>query len=717
MEAVETFRLDGLETTLVFAWSDGPPALLYHGSRLPEPVDLRRLVSVFARPLPQATLDVSEPVSLHPEAGRGFPGHPALIGRRSTSTRGWAGRFGPPSMGRSEHGVVFRMDDEARGLWLELDCSLDSQTDVATFRSRLGNRADTPFVVDWLAAPVLAPAQLYSEQISFHGRWCAEFGTARSPIPLGAAVRENRRGRTSHDAFPGMILLTPETGEESGACLSCHLGWSGNHRLLLERLPTGDVQLQMGCLLLGEEGSLKPGQVMATPPLYVAQADHGLNALSQKFHAHVRRRILKFSDSDRPRPVTVNTWEAIYFDHSHEKLTALADAAADIGAERFVLDDGWFRGRRDDATSLGDWHPDEAKYPDGLGPIVDYVRTKGMQFGLWVEPEMVSPNSDLFRRHPHWALGVEPYPKVTGRNQLVLDIARPEVADYLFERIGEFVGNHAIDYLKWDMNRDLTLPGGDEGQAAARRQVHALYELIDRLLEAFPSLEIESCASGGGRIDYGILQRTHRFWLSDSNDAVERFRIQDGFSHFFPPEVMGAHVGPAWSHTSGRGLHTGLRVLAAGCGHMGIEADLTKMTDADRDVVRAAVARYKQDRAIWHHGRLRRIRTVDPDLVGMLAISPERTSARMILAQLDRPRSSLPPRIPVYGLEPERTYRVALQFASEQVEKANRHLGNPFWSDGYILTGEALAKIGIGLPALYAQTGLAIAINTAPSPS
>ncbi len=713
MEAVETLRLDGLETTLVFAWSDGPPALLYHGSRLPKAVDLRVLVSVFERPLPQATLDVSEPVSLHPEAGRGFPGHPALIGRRPTSTRGWAGRFGPPNMGRSEHGVVFRMDDEARGLWLELDCSLDPETDVAIFRSQLGNKADTPFVVDWLAAPALAPAQLYSKQISFRGRWCAEFETARSPIAPGAVLRENRRGRTSHDAFPGIILLTSETGEESGACLGCHLGWSGNHRLLLERLPTGDVQVQMGCLLLGEEGSLAPGEVMTTPPLYVAHAGCGLNALSQKFHAHVRRRILKFPDPDRPRPVTVNTWEAIYFDHRHEKLTALADAAADIGAERFVLDDGWFRGRRDDTTSLGDWYPDKAKYPNGLGPIVDYVRAKGMQFGLWVEPEMVSPNSDLFRRHPHWTLGVEPYPKITGRHQLVLDIARPEVADYLFERIAGLVGDHGIDYLKWDMNRDLTLPGGEDGEAAAVRQLHALYELIDRLLEAFPSLEIESCASGGGRIDYGILERTHRFWPSDSNDAVERFRIQNSFSHFFPPEVMGAHVGPAWSHTSGRGLHTGLRALAAGIGHMGIEADLTKMSDADREMIRTAVARYKRDRVIWHRGRLRRIRTVDPNLIGMLAVSPERVSARMILAQLDRPRSALPPRIPIRGLEPEQTYRVSLQFASEQVGRANRRFDNPLWDDGCVLTGDVLARIGIGLPALYAETGLAIAIDRA----
>lgn len=425
----------------------------------------------------------------------------------------------------------------------------------------------------------------------------------------------------------------------------------------------------------------------------------------------MRRRILKLPDPPRPRPITVNTWEAIYFDHRHDKLTALADAAADIGAERFVLDDGWFRGRRDDTTSLGDWYPDEEKYPDGLGPIANYVHAKGMQFGLWVEPEMVSPNSELFRSHADWALGVEPYPKVTGRGQLALDIARPEVSDYLFERIAEYVAAHGIDYLKWDMNRDLTLPGGEDGAAAAFLQIKALHARIDRLLSTFPSLEIENCASGGGRVDYGILERTHRFWVSDSNDTVERLRIQTGLSSFMPPEIMGSHIGPAWSHTSGRGLHAGFRALAASFGHMGVEADLTKMGDADREVVRHAIERHKADRDIWHLGVFNRIRTVDPGLTGALAIAADRKRARLIMTQADRPRSRLPPRLRLNGLVPGQVYRITLQYASENVDRANRRFDNPLWTDGLHLSGDTLAKAGLGLPALYPQTGLAIAID------
>ena len=710
-DALNAVRLDGRDTTLVFAWTDGVPALLYHGSKLLASCNLDALVPVFSRPLLGGTLDVWEPVSLHPEASRGFLGHQALIGRRPGPDRSWAGRFANPVMQETGNGVVFCLEDEPRGLWLELECRIDNETDVAVFRSRLGNHGDTPFAVDWLSAPALALDQRYSQFFSFHGRWCAEFEIERLDIPVGMVMRENRRGRTSHDAFPGMILLTPETGEETGACLGCHLGWSGNHRLLLERQSNGDMQLQMGILLLGDEGTIEPGDVIETPPLYVAQSEYGLNALSQKFHAHVRRHIVKLPDPSVPRPVTVNTWEAIYFDHRHEKLTALADAAADVGAERFVLDDGWFQGRNDDTTSLGDWYPDETKYPDGLGPIADYVHDKGMQFGLWVEPEMVSSNSALFRKHPDWVLGVDPYPHVIGRQQLVLDVARSEVSDYLFERIAEFVGKHKIDYLKWDMNRDLTLPGGADGAVAACCQILALYALIDRLLGAFPALEIESCASGGARIDYGILERTHRVWVSDSNDAVERLRIQAGLSHFLPPEIMGAHIGPAWSHTSGRGLHAGLRALAASYGHMGVEADLTKMTDADREIVRGAIRRHKEDREIWHRGSFSRIRTVDPSLTGVMAMTPDRRCARLIMTQAGRPRASITPRLRLNGLIPEQCYRVSLQFASENVESANRRFDNPIWAEGAILAGSDLAAAGLGLPALFAQTGLAVAID------
>lgn len=709
---MKTLRLDGSTTTLVLAWEAGIPFAVYHGKKLPAGIDLDVLVAISERPLPQATLDDNAAISLHPETGRGFLGHPALIAHRPSSPApGWAGQFTMRQVEPRDCGVTFGLADTERGLTLDLVVDLDPETDVASSSAELVNTGSTPMTVEWLSAPVVAPPQQFSQHLAFHGRWCAEFAIERQAIPLGLTKRENRRGRTSHEAFPGTILLNASTDEDSGQCLGLHLGWSGNHRMVLERLTTGDVQLQMGVLLFSGEGTLAPGERMTTPTLYVAHSDTGLNALSQKFHAHVRKHIIRFPQPDMPRPVTVNTWEAIYFDHRHDRLTALADAAAEVGAERFVLDDGWFRGRNDDTSSLGDWYPDPEKYPDGLQPIADYVRARGMQFGLWVEPEMVNQQSELYRNHPDWVLGLGNYPRLTGRNQLVLDIANPVVGEYLFERLSSLVSAHSIDYLKWDMNRDLVLPGDSSGRASVYRQTGALYALLDRLGAAFPGLEIESCASGGGRIDFEILKRTHRFWTSDSNDSVERARIQTGFSYFLPPEVMGAHVGPAWSHTSGRGLHAGFRALVASYGHMGIEADLTKMTPEDRTIMFEAIARHKDARRIWHTGRFYRIRTVDEGLVGAQSVAADQSAARLVLMQLDRPRSTVPPRIRVPGLDPDRSYRVQLETKTETVSKANRRFDNPLDADGFTLGGQALGTVGIGLPALYAQTGLAIAID------
>lgn len=707
-----TLRLDGWGTTLVFAWNDDIPVVIYHGEKLEVGIDLDVLTNIHARPLPHATLDDTAAISLHPELGRGFLGHPGLIAHRLNSEQpGWAGQFVFARRINRECGVTFGLIDPVRGLEMEISCDLDPETDVATFSTRLINVGDSPISVDWLSAPVVVPAQQYSEHLSFHGRWCAEFQIERQSIPMGLTKRENRRGRTSHEAFPGMILLNTKTDEETGPCLGMHLGWSGNHRIVLERLSSGDVQVQMGTLLFSGEGLIQPKQSMTTPQLYVAHSANGLNRLSQRFHHHVRKEILSFPDPERPRPVTVNTWEALYFDHRHDRLCDLVDASAEVGAERFVIDDGWFRGRNDDTSSLGDWYPDEHKYPDGLGPIAEYIHSKGMEFGLWVEPEMVNEKSELFRNHPDWVLGLRSYKHMTGRNQLVLDIANPLVSDYLFGRIAPLIEDHGISYLKWDMNRDLVLPGDQAGRANVYQQTGALYDLMDRFTDAFPKLEIESCASGGGRIDYGVLKHTHRFWTSDSNDAVERTRIQNGFLHFFPPEVMGAHVGPAWSHTSGRGLHGAFRALIASYGHMGIEDDLTKMSPHDRQIMREAVVRYKQDRDIWHRGRFYRIRTVDENLLGALSVASDLCNARLVMAQLDRPRATIPPRIRIPGLNPSARYKVRIQLLTEHVREANRKFDNPIYNGGFVLSGAALQSAGLGLPSLYAQTGLAISID------
>ncbi|HQN52708.1 MAG TPA: alpha-galactosidase, partial [Phenylobacterium sp.] len=345
----------------------------------------------------------------------------------------------------------------------------------------------------------------------------------------------------------GEAGFSQATGEVTGA----HLAWSGDARMLAERLRDGRIQLQGGELFLPGEVSLAPGETYDTPILYAARSGAGLNGLSDRFHPFVREVILGGRLKAKPRPVHFNTWEAVYFRHDLTELKALADLAAEVGAERFILDDGWFKGRNDDTTSLGDWIPDAAKYPNGLTPLIDRVRGLGLEFGLWVEPEMANLDSDLVRAHPDWLLHVDDRAQPVGRGQYVLDLTRPEVADHLFARLDALLAQHEIGYLKWDMNRDLT-HAASRGRPASRRQTLAVYALIDRLRAAHPDVEIESCASGGGRADFEILKRTDRIWTSDCNDPVERQTIQQGFSIFFPPEVMGAHVGPAASHTTAR---------------------------------------------------------------------------------------------------------------------------------------------------------------------
>ncbi|MBK7687277.1 MAG: alpha-galactosidase [Rhodocyclaceae bacterium] len=301
----------------------------------------------------------------------------------------------------------------------------------------------------------------------------------------------------------------------------------------------------------------------------------------------------------KPRLVHLNTWEAVYFDQDEDSLKALATSAAELGVERFVLDDGWFKGRDHDRAGLGDWWPDPRKFPDGLLPLAMHVEACGMSFGLWVEPEMVNPDSDLYRAHPDWALALEGRAQLTGRNQLVLDLSRPDVSDYLFERLHGLLSQLPIKYLKWDMNRDLATAGSNE-RAAYREQVLALYRLLARIRLAHPSLEIESCASGGGRIDFGILAHTHRVWTSDCNDALSRVAIQRGALQWLPPEILGAHIGSVPSHTTGRSQSLAFRAAVALGAHFGLELDVRKLTTQERASLSQWIALYQRLRAELH---------------------------------------------------------------------------------------------------------------------
>ena len=689
------FRLDGGGDTLLLASRDGPPVLAYWGPVLPAEVGADSVDALAQRAIPQGMLDAGEVFDLVPEAGRGFTGHPALQVHRPSG--GFVTQLGFVSAKAVENGHEILLRDDLAGIELVLTVTLDPATGVAAFRSRLTNRGAEPLAVDWLAAAALPLA--HDEVMLFDGRWAREFQTVRQRVPTGLVLKDNRTGRTSHHAPPFAAVGRPGFGQQSGEVLGLCLAWSGDHRILVERLRDGRLQAQAGELFLPGEMVLQPGEAYETPILYAARSAAGLNGLSARFHPFVRDTILAGRLKAKPRPVHFNTWEAVYFRHDLAELKALADLAAQFGAERFILDDGWFKARNDDTTSLGDWVVDPAKYPDGLAPLIDHVRGLGLEFGLWVEPEMANADSDLLRAHPDWTLHADGRTQPLGRGQYVLDLTRPEVADNIFAQLDALLSAHPIGYLKWDMNRDLT-HAASRGRPAGHAQTLAVYALIDRLRAKHPGVEIESCASGGGRADYAILRRTDRVWTSDCNDPFERQAIQRGFSIFFPPEIMGAHVGPAASHTTARRSSLMLRAMTALFGHMGIEADVRDFSDADRARLTEAIALHKRHRALLHGGLTRRFDLADPGALAMMVSSEE--GGLVSYAQVETSPHAAPEPLRLPGLEPETAYRIILLNPSKRAGAAMKRLPDLVAGKAITVTGRMLAVMGLPPPILRA---------------
>ncbi|MFC6713706.1 alpha-galactosidase [Branchiibius cervicis] len=358
----------------------------------------------------------------------------------------------------------------------------------------------------------------------------------------------------------------------------------------------------------------------------------------------------------------VNTWEAVYFDQDLDTLSTLADRAARVGAERFVLDDGWFRGRRDDTAGLGDWFVDEQVWPDGLTPLIAHVRGLGLQFGLWVEPEAVNPDSDLARAHPDWILATGARLPPLSRSEQLLDVGNPQVSAYLLERLDSLLTQYPIDYLKWDLNRDIVDGGRSPGgEPAVHRNTVAVYALLDEIRRRHPSVEIESCAGGGGRIDVGILERTDRVWASDSNDPLERQRIQRWTQLLIPPELMGAHVGAARAHTTGRTHSVAFAAGTALFGHFGLELDLGTLSEPELQEVAEWVDLYRRLRLLLHSGRV--VRSDHPDAALWVhgVVAQDRSEALFAVVAMDSTDTQPPGLIRLPGLDDDRTYQMRLQ--------------------------------------------------------
>ena len=698
--AVEHLRAGGV-SVVVDCRGPRVPRVVHWGADLGDLDDAALASMVTATVAPIASSQPDEPVvlGLVPEQALGWLGRPGLAGHRDG--RDWSTLLTVTSVTRSVDdgtaGLVVDLADAVAALGVRIEIGLH-RSGVLTHRATVTNAGPDPYVLDDLTLALPVPP-VATELLDLTGRHLRERSPQRQPFQLGQRVRESRRGRTGLDASLVLVAGAEHFGFGFGEVWGVHLAWSGNHRAVAERLPSGQRTLSVGELLLPGEVRLAGGESYTTP-WTVASYGMGLNAMSGRLHSFQRDRP---GYPTSPRPVIVNTWEAVYFDHDLSALTALADRGAEVGAERFVLDDGWFRGRRDDRAGLGDWFVDDVVWPDGLHPLVDHVRARGMEFGLWVEPEMVNPDSDLARDHPDWLMGVGHRRPVSFRSQQVLDLTHPDAFAYILERLDALVAEYRIDYLKWDHNRDLIEAGHQPG---GRPVVHAhtlaLYDLIDELKRRHPGLEIESCASGGGRVDLGILARTDRIWGSDCNDALERQSINRWTSLLVAPERIGAHVGADTAHTTARRQDIDFRCGTALFAHFGVELDLNAAGDDDRARLAQWITLYKNNRGWIHRATLVQVDHPDPAFVVTGVVDPDRSQALFSVAAVATSVSAPPGLLRLLGLDPAVSYRVTLSPPGDRVQGINQR-PTPWLADGVTLTGRQLEAVGVQLPDLYPE--------------
>ncbi|MDT0344239.1 alpha-galactosidase [Streptomyces litchfieldiae] len=677
------------------------PRAVYWGADL-GPLTSEELGALHLTQRPQPigfSVDGPVDVAVLPEQSAGWLGTPGLVGNRGGADFSTA--FTVTAAETDETRVLVTAQDPAAGLELALTIELTA-AGLVRQRATVTNRGTTPFTVDAVNLTLPVPPDA-TELLDFTGHHLRERDPLRTPFTQGLRVRENRTGRTGYDAAYLLAAGTEGFGNRSGQVWAVHTAWSGNHRTFAERTFHSVSLLGSGELLLSGEVVLGPDDAYTSPWQYGSWG-RGLDQVSGRFHRQLRARP---QHPATPRPVVVNTWEAVYFDHDLDRLRKLADAAAAVGAERFVLDDGWFGSRRNDRRGLGDWYVSDEVWPDGLGPLTDHVTGLGMQFGIWVEPEMINEDSDLARAHPDWIMATGGRLPGSARAQQVLDLARPEAFAYILERLDDLLTSYPVSYLKWDHNRDLVEAGHQPGgRAGVHDQTLAVYRLLDELRRRHPDVEIESCSSGGARVDLEILERTDRVWVSDCIDALERQRIQRWTNALIPLELMGTHVGSGVAHTTDRRHPIDFRAGTALFGHFGIEWDLTKADPADLARLTEWVALYKELRGLLHTGTAVHADHADPAYEVSGVVAEDGSDA--VFAIVAHATSQLYPPGPVRlpGLLPDVAYHVR-PLPPGDVPDGNAHRWGvplPWWTEeGVRLPGRVLEDAGLQAPVLFPE--------------
>jgi alpha-galactosidase len=705
------------------------PGILHWGA------DLGELTAVDAAQIAAATepgryangADEVSRLSVLPEHHTGWTGRPGLSGSRHG--RSWSPKFtsiaasidGTPIdvaaadvgglITAGEASLLVEASDEVAELGLQIRIEL-RPGGVVRMQAELTNTAtgapsEADYQLDGLVLAYPLPSQA-NQILDFAGRWGKERTPQRRELVVGTHLREGRHGRTGADAATVLHVGTAGFGFSDGEIWGVHTGWSGNHIHYAERVYTGEQVIGGGELLLPGEVVLAAGESYTSPWIY-GSFGVGLDQVARRFHRMLRSRPQHVGPA---RPVTLNVWEAVYFDHSLPKLLDLADQAAALGVERFVLDDGWFGARRNDRAGLGDWTVSPEVWPNGLHPLVDKVTGLGMQFGLWFEPEMVNLDSDVARAHPDWVMATGDRMPIESRHQQVINLGIPDCYAYIKNAMLAILDEYDIGYIKWDHNRDLidagTQPTGVPGVHA---QTLATYRLIDELKAAHPGLEIESCSSGGARVDLGILERTDRVWVSDNIDPLDRQQMNRWTTQLIPPELMGSHIASGRSHTTGRFHDLDFRAATAVFGHLGIEWDLTRATEAEITELKQWIEFFKAERGLLLRGDLIRVDHPDPTVYAHGVVAADRSRGIFSFASLGRSGVNGTGLLRLPGLDPARRYRVsAISFGRLPVSR----FAPPWWSADrpYVeLSGAALAAVGFQPPNLLPEHALIFRVD------
>lgn len=508
--------------------------------------------------------------------------------------------------------LVVHMMDGGCGIDVDLIYSVFEDEDVITRSVSVKNAGDKDIRLTKVYSACIDMDDEDFEMLTLHGSWARERQIERCPIAYGKQSVSSLRGESSHQDHPFMAWMTKGTDQTTGDVYGMHFVYSGNFIAQIEKSQFDSIRAVMGIHSEGFEWWLTPGETFTAPEVVLTYSHDGLGQMTRNLHDFYRCHMIRSRYLHQKRPVLINNWEATYFDFDTDKLLAIAKSAAEHGIEMLVMDDGWFGHRNDDATSLGDWFVNENKIKGGLKHLVDEVNKLGLKFGIWMEPEMISPDSELYRKHPDWAFAVPERTATLSRNQYVLDLSRKEVRDYVYECVHNVISSANIEYVKWDMNRQLTDIGsvefaGDRQGELAHRYVLGVYELQERLVNDFPDLLLENCSGGGARFDPGMLYYSPQIWCSDDTDAIERLSIQEGTELIYPLSTMGAHVSDCPNHTVGRSTPFMTRAHVALAGTFGYELDITKISEEERAMIPEQVSMYHKYNDLVREGDYYRV--------------------------------------------------------------------------------------------------------------